>query len=426
MLHHGSVSMIILTIVTSFVLSLYSCKNSTEPDEVPPSDIYIVAPAEGSTVSEIVTIRAVANDDRGLAMINFWIDGILAEDSDDAEEPYAYNWNTSSFENGSKHVLTVRAFDTSGNKRDSQPITVTVDNSNAVPTLVELNSIQYADGSFLISWPPSRDEDFDSYVLSESMSEDMQGEIVIFTSTERLDTTTTVAGLLFSEKRFYRLAVRDTVGLVTLSSVRTGNAVQPKTFTFQPGREDGKDAEVWNLPCNSSYAQQSGLCEKVNEGQAPYFRAASWTYQGTLATHRGYIRFDLGTIDVECRIDSAHLFLFSQTSSGQTQSGENGFQLSRVSEVWEENTILWKNQPGVVTLNEGEDFLVVSRSTDPNEDYKLDITQMVVYWSENPQNNFGLRLSLMNENPYRRVFFASSEYSDTIRRPKLVVYASCK
>ena len=198
------------------------------------------------------------------------------------------------------------------------------------------------------------------------------------------------------------------------------------TVTFRPGPEDGKDAEVWDLDCASPYASTSGLCATVNEGDVSYFRAASWTYGGAPATHRAFLRFDLSDVDAGCSVTRAQLYLYHGALSGQYPSGDNGLYFHRVTEPWGEATVLWGNQPSVTTQSKDEDVVGVDRVESEEQDYEVDLTAMVKVWHNNPDFNFGIRISLSEEGRYRRVFFVSSENPDVEKRPQLIVHTACR
>ena len=223
-------------------------------------------------------------------------------------------------------------------------------------------------------------------------------------------------GILDEVRIYDRALSEEEVQTLYQFSERASQAV-----TLQPGPENGKDAEVWDLPCETDYAQHSGLCESVNEGEKPYFRAASWTYWGDTGTHRSYVEFDLNGIYDERDIHRAQLYLYSETSTDQTQSGDNAFFVHRVIQDWDEDAIVWSNQPEVADVVEGRDFIRVPQSQSPTQDYVIDMTEMVEFWLADPSSNFGMRLRLETESPYRRGFFASSDFEVPFRRPKLVI-----
>jgi uncharacterized protein (TIGR03437 family) len=90
-----------------------------------PPTVSIAYPADRQTVRGTLTASAAASDDRGVQRVEFYLDGRLA--MTDYEFPYQFLWETGLIVNGS-HLLGVKAYDLSGQTRESQ-ITVTVSNT---------------------------------------------------------------------------------------------------------------------------------------------------------------------------------------------------------------------------------------------------------------------------------------------------------
>ena len=88
---------------------------------------------------------------------------------------------------------------------------------------------------------------------------------------------------------------------------------------------------------------------------------------------------------------------------------------------WEENSVTWNNQPEFTTMSQK----TLPESTIQFQDYyRIDITDLVKDMHETPSQSFGLMLSLITEEGFRRVFFASSDVIDESKRPKLEIYYS--
>ena len=73
----------------------------------------LINPARGSTVSGVVAVQLVANDDRAVNSLSLYIDGVLV--SMTSASTLTYNWDTANFAQG-KHVLRAIAVDAAGNK----------------------------------------------------------------------------------------------------------------------------------------------------------------------------------------------------------------------------------------------------------------------------------------------------------------------
>jgi len=92
-------------------------------DLTPPSAT-ILSPADGSTVGGTVSVQVSASDNVGVTRVEFHVDGGLK--FTDATAPWAYDWSTVLYSNGS-HTVLVKAFDAAGNV-GTRSVTVTVQN----------------------------------------------------------------------------------------------------------------------------------------------------------------------------------------------------------------------------------------------------------------------------------------------------------
>lgn len=97
-----------------------------EPVDVVAPTVQLVSPNNGSMVSGTLAIEATASDDRGVARVEFWIDGKLV--GTDTGAPYSMAWATTKYANG-LHSLYVKALDAAGNSATSAQHVVTVSNA---------------------------------------------------------------------------------------------------------------------------------------------------------------------------------------------------------------------------------------------------------------------------------------------------------
>lgn len=98
-------------------------------DTTPPSTS-ISSPANGASVSGMVSVSASATDNVGVTKMELYIDGTLAVSA--TSGPISYSWNTTLVANGS-HNLNTKAYDAAGNVGTSSTITITVNNSPGGP-----------------------------------------------------------------------------------------------------------------------------------------------------------------------------------------------------------------------------------------------------------------------------------------------------
>jgi len=98
------------------------------------------------------------------------------------------------------------------------------------PTKPEITFIEYIIDSFKIHWTPNDDVDFVSYTLFESDSSDMEVKENIFMSTNKIDSTYVISGIVLNESRYYQIEVVDIFGLTSSSDIRSGSSFQKIVF----------------------------------------------------------------------------------------------------------------------------------------------------------------------------------------------------
>ncbi|RMH60275.1 MAG: hypothetical protein D6677_14130 [Calditrichaeota bacterium] len=91
-------------------------------DQVPPSTA-ITYPLAGQLVRDTVTVRAEANDNKGIQNVDLYVDG--AYYATDTEAPYAFEWDTQPYADGQSHSLFTKAYDINGNVSQSLVVAVT-------------------------------------------------------------------------------------------------------------------------------------------------------------------------------------------------------------------------------------------------------------------------------------------------------------
>ena len=95
------------------------------PNDTSPPIVVISSPTNGQTVAGTVNFTVLANDDSGISLVEFFIDGESIATTEEA--PYTYLWDTTLGHN-EPHALSARAVDVAGNISFAQPILVQVNN----------------------------------------------------------------------------------------------------------------------------------------------------------------------------------------------------------------------------------------------------------------------------------------------------------
>jgi Big-like domain-containing protein/calcineurin-like phosphoesterase family protein len=114
------------------ILALKGSGGGPPPPVDDPPTVSVTAPTAGSTVSgTAVSLEASANDDVGVASVQFKVDGVNAG-APDTTSPYQVNWDSTAVGNGS-HTVTAVATDTGSQSTTSSGVSVTVDNGGPPP-----------------------------------------------------------------------------------------------------------------------------------------------------------------------------------------------------------------------------------------------------------------------------------------------------
>ena len=104
--------------------------NIEDADITPPS-IVIYDPAANQTVSGTITFMTIATDNVAIDRVEFYHDYELEFTA--TNYPYNYEWNSTLIAEDSEHVWHAKAFDTSGNNSQTQPMVLFVDNIDNIP-----------------------------------------------------------------------------------------------------------------------------------------------------------------------------------------------------------------------------------------------------------------------------------------------------
>ena len=174
-----------------------------------------------------------------------------------------------------------------------------------------------------------------------------------------------------------------------------------------------------------SSGQDAAIDDYVTSNSHPNeieYNTCAWTISGTPVIWRNVFKFDLSCIPPNAIIQTAELNLFyadtnsysNTTHSSLTSSNESVLQ--RITSNWTENTVNWLNQPASTNIDE----VILPQSTSPTQDYlNIDVKNIVQHMVNNPNDNFGFLLKLINESYYARLIFASGDNPIGSKHPKL-------
>ncbi len=160
----------------------------------------------------------------------------------------------------------------------------------------------------------------------------------------------------------------------------------------------------------------------------------TYTWPVNMVANAGIIKWNLSSIPSSATIQSAKLYLYLVDSGGDSTytvsvhkiinhdpvlGSCNGYTYDGTNS-WTANSQCYNNIPlAQADISTAED----SQDIGTDVGYKVwDITNMVKDWVSNPATNYGVLInsdSQASQDSYR--YFASSEYSDSTKRPKLVI-----
>lgn len=160
-----------------------------------------------------------------------------------------------------------------------------------------------------------------------------------------------------------------------------------------------------------------------NQNAIPELPINAWNYGGYILT-RSFIKFPkLYKFPATATVVSAKLFLYPPKdflNHPQGNTGANECVIQRItSKNWQEESLTWATQPKGVTT---DDEAFIPATTDQyGYSPVIDITASIAKMINRQVNNYGFRITLVNEQPFAAVNFASSEAVDPNKRPMLQI-----
>lgn len=198
--------------------------------------------------------------------------------------------------------------------------------------------------------------------------------------------------------------------IIIIFQIISINSYSQDTLVLQPNGICGKDATL------------SSKWPNNNSGAHPDFIAAAWTHSGTPSTVRGLLEFDLSSIPSNSTVISAELSLFWSNNNLNLGHSSLNFpniaHLKRVTSPWDENTVTWNTEPTSTNTN----MILLPESINGTQDYpNIDVTSLTQDMINNPSNSFGFLFKQTAEQYYRSMLFASSDFPDPTKHPKIVI-----
>ncbi len=240
-----------------------------EGDRQPPT-VEVTFPSGNTSVSGVVIVKAEAEDNNQVIRVAFHIDGFLRYTDETA--PWEYSWETISYENGSKHSIMTKAYDSAGNEGTSREIHVVVNNQvNNPPTVMIIlpaDSSHFAQGepiNFLgqgldalgkalqedqLTWLSSRDGllGTGSQVTKDNLSASWHAITLVGIDDRDLAGRDTVNIHISAERELFQ---------VTYGGARDDTPCwSPDSRTVGFASDRGGNYDIWTLPIAGGPAEQ--------------------------------------------------------------------------------------------------------------------------------------------------------------------------
>jgi hypothetical protein len=191
---------------------------------------------------------------------------------------------------------------------------------------------------------------------------------------------------------------------------------QTEILKLKPDARQGMDAVIWTERPNTP------------NPTAKDFQAMGWTWYALgydSGIRRSLVSFDLSSIPQGAKIVNATLSLYYNPTSAEIpstkghsiRSGSNRTVLSRIITPWTEDAVTWNTQPAISKDNQ----IMVKPSDNPEEDYVIDVKDLVEDMVAYPSESFGFFFNLEDEGHYRAMIFASSDHADSDLHPEIEI-----
>ncbi len=201
-----------------------------------------------------------------------------------------------------------------------------------------------------------------------------------------------------------------------------GSAVDIGAFESIPTFQNGVAGYTG---CTDSY--MSAGAPTTNYGTNTKLFACGYADQGAGNRIRPILKFDVSSIPTSTTISSATLFVYSYDTA-QVRGSFNFYGLYPVTRSWTESQVTWNiAATGINWTTPGGDYTATTADATAYKQasagvwYAFDVTGRVQGWVTTPAGNYGWVLKVTDENQHNQDYFTSSNNTDTIHRPRLVV-----
>jgi hypothetical protein len=224
--------------------------------------------------------------------------------------------------------------------------------------------------------------------------------------------STSVTGLI-AGTYIFQLMATDSFGLTGVDTMQV---------IVNPAQKNNSPVTLAPIDNLYEYTYIGNSSGDYSEGEYPKeLGAEAWTVGGTYVAVRSVFKFDLASLS-NTAIASASLSLYSNPTPGTANlttpnyGTANAFYIQRVNSSWDPTNTSWATQPTIDTTAE---VLIPQTNLSTLDVTNVDVTQLVKNMIAS--GNYGFEIRLQNEVTYNSRIFCSSSYSDSTKRPQLVI-----
>ena len=195
-------------------------------------------------------------------------------------------------------------------------------------------------------------------------------------------------------------------------------------FFFLSCKKGGSIVYVFDASQNGKDALLSLPNHNKNYGKETELNIYCDTINGIKYVNRAVLHFDVSKLPTDIVIDSIFLQLYYNNESGlytikkQGHSGNTGLIVENIVESWEEDLVNWEKYPKV-----GSKKLYFKQHNVSYQDYRLEVTKLLVNEERRLKNTQGLLLRLEKEELGNYIHLYSRENKKINSAPKLKIYA---
>ncbi|MBI5215922.1 MAG: hypothetical protein HY960_09220 [Ignavibacteriae bacterium] len=113
-------------LIISSLFFFSSCDEESDDPRVGRPEVTIIYPLDSSAVIDSVIIEAAATDDKQVAKVEFYINGLTDSAKTILTPPYRYKWDVSAFADSSFHTISAKVYDYDRKYGTSKTVTVRI------------------------------------------------------------------------------------------------------------------------------------------------------------------------------------------------------------------------------------------------------------------------------------------------------------